>query len=77
MINFYIYKLTFLSGKTYVGERMYKCYNGIDASTDDYMGSSNYAEKHTIDDPIIKKEILIEQLKDKKTMDILETICIL
>lgn len=76
MINMYIYKITFESGKTYVGERTYKCNYGEEAITDTYMSSSHYKFKHP-EDLVIKKEILIEHIKDRETMDFLETYCIM
>lgn len=76
MENRYIYRLILSSGKTYIGQRLYKCKYGINADTDTYMGSSLYIKNHK-EDSIIKKEILIENIKDAYTLNLLETICIM
>ena len=65
----YIYRLTFQSGKTYIGQRTYK---GDDIDKDPYMGSSNY-KKNNPDDVIIKKEIIISGDFDNFTLNLLET----
>lgn len=65
----YIYRLTFQSGKTYIGQRTYK---GDDIDKDSYMGSSNY-KKNNPDDVIIKKEIIISGDFDNFTLNLLET----
>lgn len=65
----YIYRLTFQSGKTYIGQRTYK---GDDIDKDYYMGSSNY-KKNNPDDVIIKKEIIISGDFDNFTLNLLET----
>lgn len=72
--NRYIYKLTLESGKTYVGQRTYK--SNESAITDNYRGSSTYMKEHK-EDKIIKREILIENIKDQETLNFLETWCIL
>ena len=74
--NFYIYKITFESNKTYIGQRCYDCKYGNSANTDTYMGSSRYARKNP-QDKITNKEILIENVKDIDTLNFLETWCIL
>lgn len=72
-MNRYIYKLTFESGKTYVGQRTYKFEN---ISEDTYLGSSGYHKRHP-EDKIINKEILIDNIKDRETLNLLETIAIM
>lgn len=67
---FYVYKLTFKSGKTYIG-----CHKQI-KERDTYITSSSYYLKHHIEDPLIKREILIE-VENQHQMDFLETWCIL
>ena len=69
-MRYYIYKLTFQSGATYIGEHFEK------NSNDNYITSSKYYKDNIIIDPLIKREILIE-LKDEETMHIMETICIM
>lgn len=69
-MRFYIYKLLFMSGATYIGEHLEKIAN------DGYITSSKYFKEHSIDDPLIKREILIE-LKDEETMHFMETVCIM
>lgn len=68
-MRYYIYKLTFQSGATYIGSHIEHKEN------DGYVTSSSYYKTHQ-DDPIVLREILIE-LNDKETMDIMETLCIL
>lgn len=68
-VLYYIYKITFKSGRTYVGQHTQK------RKFDNYITSSSYAKRHQKDDPIISREILI-YVKDPKTLDIMETICI-
>lgn len=72
--NRYIYKLTLESGKTYIGQRTYK--SNESAITDNYRGSSVYMKEHK-EDKIVKREILIENIKDQETLNFLETWCIL
>lgn len=67
-MKYYIYKLYFLSGATYIGQHTEKFEN------DNYVSSSSYMTQHP-EDPIIKRDILIE-VKDKETLDIMETLCI-
>lgn len=67
---YYVYKLTFQSGRTYIG--MHK-QNFVE---DDYITSSSYYQKHSKEDPLLKKEILIES-KDEFAISFLETWCIL
>lgn len=74
VVNRYIYKLTLSSGKTYIGQRTYK--SSLSANTDSYKGSSTYIKRNS-QDTIIKKEILIENIKDQDTLNFLETWCIL
>lgn len=68
-MKFYIYKLTFQSGATYIGQHTEKKPN------DGYVTSSKYYERNLSTDPLIKREILLE-VKDKETLDIMETLCI-
>ena len=65
----YIYKITFESGKTYIGQRKY---NGDKLSEDKYLGSSTYA-KNNSQDKIVNKEILISGEFDVFTLNLLET----
>ncbi len=67
-MRYYIYKLTFKSGATYIGQHTEKVEN------DGYISSSVYMAQHP-EDPVIKRDILIE-VKDKETLDIMETLCI-
>lgn len=64
----YIYKITFEDGSTYIGEHIqYK-------DKDDYVCSSSYYKQgHTVK----TREILIDDIKDRATLDFLETVCIL
>lgn len=66
---YYVYKLTFQSGRTYIGCHKQKKEN------DKYITSSSYYKNHP-EDSLLKREILIE-VKDEMTMDFLETWCIL
>lgn len=65
----YIYKLTFKSGKSYVGCHIQK------KIIDDYITSSSYYKKHP-EDIIQNREILI-YCKDVETLNFMETYCIL
>ena len=66
--KFYIYRLTFESGSTYVGQHIqYK-------ENDKYISSSSYFKNHP-EDKLIKRDILI-YLNDRDTLDIFETILI-
>lgn len=67
---FYVYKLTFKSGKTYIG-----CHKQI-KERDTYITSSSYYLRHHNEDPLIKREVLIE-VENQHQMDFLETWCIL
>lgn len=64
--KYYIYKLTFDDGSTYIGSHIQNKEN------DGYITSSVYAEKHNIKN----REILL-WLDDPITMNIMETICII
>jgi len=66
---FYVYKLTFSSGRSYIGSHVQRF------EEDGYITSSSYFQKHP-EDKILNREILI-CLKDKFTMSLLETICIM
>lgn len=67
-MKYYIYKLTFKSGSTYIGQHIEKKEN------DGYISSSVYMQRHP-EDPVINREILL-YVKDKETLDIMETLCI-
>lgn len=67
---FYVYKLTFKSGKTYIGSHKQS------KERDIYITSSSYYLRHHNEDPVIKREILIE-VESQYQMDFLETWCIL
>lgn len=67
---FYVYKLTFKSGKTYIGSHKQT------EERDTYITSSSYYLRHHNEDPLIKREILIE-VESQYQMDFLETWCIL
>jgi hypothetical protein len=68
MDKFYIYKLIFKNGYSYIGCHIQH------KETDNYVTSSSYYKLHK--DDLISREILIF-LKDKKTMNIMETFCIM
>ena len=68
MERFYIYKLTFRNGCTYIGKHHQK------RDFDTYITSSAYYNKHK--DLLEKREIILD-VKDIETLDIMETICIL
>lgn len=68
--KYYIYKLYFKSGKTYIGQHTQR------KEKDSYITSSSYFKKHLNEDPLEKREIILE-VGDKYTLDIMETICIL
>ena len=68
MEKFFIYKLTFRNGCTYIGKHHQK------KDFDQYIISSSYYKKHK--DLLEKREIILE-VKDIETLDIMETICIL
>lgn len=70
MGNRYIYKLYFTNGCTYVGKHCQKY------DTDDgYITSSSYYSKHK--DLLERREILIDNLPDIDTLDIMESLCIM
>ena len=66
--RFYIYKLVFRNGCTYIGKHHQK------KDFDTYITSSSYYNKHK--DLLEKREIILD-VKDIETLDIMETICIL
>lgn len=68
--KYYIYKLYFKSGKTYIGQHSQR------REKDRYVTSSFYYKNHKEDDPLEKREILLE-VKDLETLNIMETICIM
>lgn len=68
-ILYYIYKLTFTSGATYIGSHVRRKEN------DSYITSSSYYKKHP-EDTLLKKDIILN-VKDRYTMDLMETICIM
>lgn len=68
--KYYVYKLTFQSGRTYIG------YHKQIKEQDYYITSSTYYERHKQDDPLVNREILIETDDDFKA-SFLETWCIL
>ena len=69
MERFYIYKLTFESGATYVGQHIQR------KEKDNYITSSGYYKKHP-EDKLLKREIIMDNLPDRERMNIFETICI-
>lgn len=71
MDRYYIYKLTFMNGCTYVGKH-HQVYEN-----DSYVTSSAYYNKKGGKDILLKREILLDNLPDMETLDIMETICIL
>ena len=68
--KYYIYKLYFKSGKTYVGQHTQR------REDDRYVTSSFYYRDHKDEDPLEKREILLE-VKDLETLNIMETVCIM
>lgn len=66
--KYYIYKITFKSGKTYIGQHVQN------VETDSYITSSKYY-KNNPSDKIVSREILL-YVDDRDTLDILETIAI-
>ena len=68
-MRYYIYKITFQSGRTYVGQHTERKVN------DKYVTSSTY-HKRNPNDLITKREVLLE-VSDKETLNIMETICIM
>lgn len=71
MNRYYIYKLTFMNGCTYVGK-----HHQI-KEKDNYVTSSSYYHKKGGKDILLKREIILDNLPDIETCDIMETICIL
>lgn len=69
MERFYIYKLVFESGATYVGQHTQRTLN------DNYITSSSYFRRHP-EDKLLKREILLDNLPDRERVNIMETICI-
>ena len=70
--RFYLYKLIFKSVKTYIGQHTQR------KEDDNYITSSAYyfhSEK-TKSDELVMREIFLF-VKDKQTLDIMETICIM
>lgn len=67
-MKYYIYKLTFASGATYIGQHTEK------RDQDGYISSSSYLKNHP-EDILTDREILL-YVKDKETLDIMETLCI-
>lgn len=68
-MRYYIYKLTFKNGCTYIGKHSEK------RSDDGYITSSVYYKKHP--ELLEKREIILDNLPDSETLSIMETICIL
>ena len=68
-MRYYIYKITFQSGRTYVGQHTERKAN------DGYVTSSTYYERNP-NDLITSREVLLE-VKDEETLNIIETICIM
>jgi hypothetical protein len=68
-VNRYIYKLYFKNGCTYVGKHSELKRN------DGYVTSSSYYKKHK--DLFERREILIDNLPDIDTLDIMESLCIM
>lgn len=68
-INRYIYKLYFKNGCTYVGKHSELKRN------DGYVTSSSYYKKHK--ELLERREILIDNLPDVETLDIMESLCIM
>lgn len=71
MDRWYIYKLTFMNGCTYVGK-----HHQIHEK-DNYVTSSSYYHKKGGKDILLKREIVLDNLPDEDTCEIMETICIL
>lgn len=69
MTKYYVYKLTFESGATYIGQHT------SHTECDKYITSSSYYMRHP-EDALINREVLIE-VQDRDTLNILETLCIL
>jgi len=69
MERLYLYKLIFESGATYIGQHAQR------KEYDDYITSSSYFKNSN--DKLISREILIDNVKDRATLNILETIAII
>lgn len=69
MERLYLYKLTFESGATYIGQHIQR------KEYDNYISSSSYFKNSG--DKLVSREIIIDNVKDRKTLDILETIAII
>lgn len=54
-MRFYIYKLIFKSGSTYIGEHLEKVPN------DGYITSSKYYKENKSVDPLVERKILIKE----------------
>lgn len=68
-MRYYIYKITFQSGRTYIGQHTERKAN------DKYVTSSAYYKRNP-NDLVTSREVLLE-VKDKETLNIMETICIM
>lgn len=68
-MRYYIYKLYFNNGCTYIGKHTEK------APNDGYITSSSYYKKHK--ELLERREILLDNLPDIDTLDIMESICIM
>ena len=71
MTRYYIYKLTFMNGCTYIGK-----HHQINKN-DKYITSSSYYHNKGGKDILLKREILLDNLPDSDICDIMETLCIL
>lgn len=72
MERLYLYKLTFESGATYIGQHIQT------QEYDNYVTSSSYYKRNKKSgDRLIKREILIDNVSDRETLDILESIAII
>ena len=69
--KYYLYKLIFKSGKTYIGQHTQRKEN------DSYISSSVYLQKlKENNDELLVREIFL-YVKDKETLDFMETWCIM
>lgn len=71
MNRWYIYKITFMNGCTYIGKHHQIKEN------DNYITSSSYYHNKGGKDILLRREIILDNLPDSDTCDIMETICIL
>ena len=71
MNRWYIYKITFMNGCTYIGKHHQIKEN------DNYVTSSSYYHNKGGKDILLRREILLDNLPDSDICDIMETICIL